>query len=254
MRRVPVQSGAVVEPTFRSRHISTFVARLSSGFSQSEAQGEKLFRARMRHGRAVASPIHGNERNLHDWMDAQGRESRGDGGSADRRCRCVSCPRRFRKRNGNGNGNGNGSPTTVPGSPGDDCSHGNSGKDCRPDPNQNGKDCEDHGNAKGNEDHCDQGETTTTVPTTTNETTTTTKRRRRTRPRRRLRKPRRAPPRRRPRAHRLRATADHPEGRDSSVPEPAVSTPAARGLSPTGRSRSTRPPRSCTTRRRSSRV
>jgi hypothetical protein len=74
--------------------------------------------------------------------------------------------------NGNGNGNGNGSPTTVPGSPGDDCSHGNSGKDCRPDPNQNGKDCEDHGNAKGNEDHCDQAETTTTVPTTTNETTT----------------------------------------------------------------------------------
>jgi hypothetical protein len=75
--------------------------------------------------------------------------------------------------NGNGNGNGNGSPTTVPGSPGDDCSHGNSGKDCRPDPNQNGKDCEDHGNARGNEDHCDQAQTTTTVPTTTNETTTT---------------------------------------------------------------------------------
>ena len=75
--------------------------------------------------------------------------------------------------NGNGNGNGNGAPTTVPGSPGDDCSHGNSDKDCRPDPNQNGKDCEDHGNAKGNEDHCDQAGTTTTVPTTTNETTTT---------------------------------------------------------------------------------
>jgi hypothetical protein len=75
--------------------------------------------------------------------------------------------------NGNGNGNGNGSPTTVPGSPGDDCSHGNSDKDCRPDPNQNGKDCEDHGNARGNEDHCDQAQTTTTVPTTTNETTTT---------------------------------------------------------------------------------
>jgi len=74
--------------------------------------------------------------------------------------------------NGNGTGNGNGSPTTVPGSPGDDCSHGNSGKDCRPDPNQNGKDCEDHGNARGNEDHCDQAQTTTTVPTTTNETTT----------------------------------------------------------------------------------
>ena len=70
-----------------------------------------------------------------------------------------------------GNGNGNGPSTTVPGSPGDDCSHGNSATDCRPDPNQNGKDCEDHGNAKGNEDHCDQADTTTTTPTT--ETTTT---------------------------------------------------------------------------------
>ena len=120
---------------------------------------------------------------------------------------------------GNGrNGNGNGSPTTVPGSPGDDCSHGNSGKDCRPDPNQNGKDCEDHGNAKGNEDHCDQAETTTTVPTTTNETTTTKTRRKRTTTNQttteRLRKPRQARPRRRPRAHRLRARADHPEGRE----------------------------------------
>ena len=57
-----------------------------------------------------------------------------------------------------GNGNGNGPSTTVPGSPGDDCSHGNSGKDCRPDPNENGKDC-------------DQADTTTTTPTT--ETTTT---------------------------------------------------------------------------------
>ena len=70
-------------------------------------------------------------------------------------------------------GNGNGPPTTVPGSPGDDCSHGNSGSDCRPDPNQNGKDCEDHGNAKGNEDHCDQSGTTTTDTTSTTETTTT---------------------------------------------------------------------------------
>ena len=77
-------------------------------------------------------------------------------------------------------GNGNGPPTTVPGSPGDDCSHGNSGKDCRPDPNENGKDCEDHGNARGNEDHCDSGGTTTsttvttTTPTTTDTTPTTT--------------------------------------------------------------------------------
>ena len=70
-------------------------------------------------------------------------------------------------------GNGNGPPTTVPGSPGDDCSHGNSGQDCRPDPNQNGKDCEDHGNARGNEDHCDQTGTTTTDTTSTTETTTT---------------------------------------------------------------------------------
>ena len=76
-------------------------------------------------------------------------------------------------------GNGNGPPSTVPGSPGDDCSHGNSGKDCRPDPSENGKDCEDHGNARGNEDHCTQVATTTTTTTTpdtttTNETTTTT--------------------------------------------------------------------------------
>ena len=71
-------------------------------------------------------------------------------------------------------GSGNGPPTTVPGSPGDDCSHGDSGSDCRPDPNQNGKDCEDHGNARGNEDHCDQTGTTTTDTTSTTETTTTT--------------------------------------------------------------------------------
>jgi hypothetical protein len=79
---------------------------------------------------------------------------------------------------GNGNGNGNGATTTVPGSPGDDCSHGNNGKDCRPDPNENGKDCDDHGNASGNEDHCAPVETTTTTtttdPTTTTESTPTT--------------------------------------------------------------------------------
>jgi len=70
-------------------------------------------------------------------------------------------------------GNGNGPPPTVPGSPGNDCSHGNSGQYCGPDPNQNGKDCEDHGNARGNEDHCDQTGTTTTDTTSTTETTTT---------------------------------------------------------------------------------
>jgi hypothetical protein len=67
-----------------------------------------------------------------------------------------------------------GPPSTVPGSPGDDCSHGNSDKDCRPDPSENGQDCDDHGNARGNEDHCEQAPTTTTDTTTTNTTTTTT--------------------------------------------------------------------------------
>jgi hypothetical protein len=71
-------------------------------------------------------------------------------------------------------GNGNGPPSTVPGSPGDDCSHGNADKDCRPDPNENGKDCEDHGNARGNEDHCGPATTTNTTPTTTTTTSTTT--------------------------------------------------------------------------------
>ena len=70
--------------------------------------------------------------------------------------------------------NGNGPQTTVPGSPGDDCSHGNNGKDCRPDPNQNGQDCDDHGNARGNEDHCQASTPSTTTPTTTTTTQTTT--------------------------------------------------------------------------------
>jgi hypothetical protein len=76
----------------------------------------------------------------------------------------------------NGNGNGNDpQATTTPGSPGDDCSHGSNTVPCRPDPNQNGKDCEDHGNAKGNEDHCNQTTTTESTPetTTTVETITT---------------------------------------------------------------------------------
>lgn len=71
-----------------------------------------------------------------------------------------------------GTPNAGGPPPTVPGSPGDDCSHGNSGKDCRPDPSTNGKDCQDHGNASGNEDHCDQASTTTT--TTPDSSTTST--------------------------------------------------------------------------------
>jgi hypothetical protein len=72
-------------------------------------------------------------------------------------------------------GNGNGPPTTVPGSPGDDCSHGNSNQDCRPDPQPgHGQECDDHGNASGNEDHCDQTATTTTTTTTETTTTTTT--------------------------------------------------------------------------------
>jgi hypothetical protein len=61
------------------------------------------------------------------------------------------------------------------------CSHGNTGKDCKPDPSSNGKDCDLHGNNGGvNEDHCLATTTTTdvvvTTPevTTTNETTTTT--------------------------------------------------------------------------------
>jgi len=71
-------------------------------------------------------------------------------------------------------GNGNGPPSTVPGSPGDDCSHGNSGKDCRSDPNEHGKDCEDHGVARGNEDHCDSVDTPATTTSATSSTTTTT--------------------------------------------------------------------------------
>lgn len=68
-----------------------------------------------------------------------------------------------------------GSPSTVPGSPGDDCSHGNSNKPCKPDPQpSHGQDCLDHGVARGNEDHCSPapGTTTTTTSTTTTEQTT----------------------------------------------------------------------------------
>lgn len=70
-------------------------------------------------------------------------------------------------------------PTTTPGnsgnnpgSPGDNCSHGNSGAPCKPDPQPgHGKECDDHGNASGNEDHC-LGTTTGTTPCVTNCTTT----------------------------------------------------------------------------------
>lgn len=65
---------------------------------------------------------------------------------------------------------GGGPPGGSP--PGQDpCSHGATGKACRPDPGPgHGKDCEHHGNKGGvNEDHCAG---TTTTPTTTVGTTT----------------------------------------------------------------------------------
>jgi large repetitive protein len=53
-------------------------------------------------------------------------------------------------------GNGN------PGSPGGTCSHGASDKPCKDDPQpEHGQDCDDHGVAHGNEDHCAPGGTTT---------------------------------------------------------------------------------------------
>ncbi len=59
----------------------------------------------------------------------------------------------------------------------DPCSHGATGKPCRPDPQPDrGKDCDHHGKQGGvNEDHCKPPTTTvptTTVPTTTVPTTT----------------------------------------------------------------------------------
>jgi hypothetical protein len=71
-------------------------------------------------------------------------------------------------------GNGHGPPATVPGSPSDDCSHGNSDKPCKPDPQpEHGKDCDDHGVARGNEDHCGPTTPTETTPTETTPTDTT---------------------------------------------------------------------------------
>ncbi|HEX5468410.1 MAG TPA: hypothetical protein VFW80_05125 [Gaiellaceae bacterium] len=49
-----------------------------------------------------------------------------------------------------------------PGSPGGTCSHGASDKPCKDDPQPaHGQDCDDHGVAHGNEDHCAPGDTTT---------------------------------------------------------------------------------------------
>jgi hypothetical protein len=79
-------------------------------------------------------------------------------------------------------------PTAPPGQ--GECSHGNTGKPCKPDPQPDqGKDCETHGNdgvGGVNEDHClgtspttstdaTTTDQTTTDQTTTNETTTTNK-------------------------------------------------------------------------------
>jgi hypothetical protein len=67
-------------------------------------------------------------------------------------------------------------PPSNPGSPADNCSHGNSDQACKDDPQpDHGKDCEDHGNARGNEDHCvDTTDHTDTTDTTHTDTTDTT--------------------------------------------------------------------------------
>ncbi len=71
-------------------------------------------------------------------------------------------------------GNGSGPPPTVPGSPGGVCSQGSSDKPCSPDPQpSHGQDCEDHGAAKGNENHC-AGGTTQQTQSTQQQTQTTT--------------------------------------------------------------------------------
>lgn len=55
----------------------------------------------------------------------------------------------------------------------DPCSHGATGKECKPDPSTNGKDCDKHGKQGGvNEDHC-KAATSTTTPTTTSTPSTT---------------------------------------------------------------------------------
>jgi hypothetical protein len=71
--------------------------------------------------------------------------------------------------------NGQGPPNDPPGQ--GECQHGNSGKECKPDPQpDHGKDCEEHGPKEGgvNEDHCLGAETTGTTTETTGTTTETT--------------------------------------------------------------------------------
>jgi hypothetical protein len=78
-------------------------------------------------------------------------------------------------------GNGNGPPSSPPGQ--GECQHGNSGQECKPDPQpEHGKECESHGNQGGvDEDHClgttdstTTSESTTTSQTTSSSTSTTT--------------------------------------------------------------------------------
>ena len=53
-------------------------------------------------------------------------------------------------------------PPSPPGQ--GECEHGNSQQQCKDDPSDHGKDCEQHGNQGGvNEDHC-TADSTTTVP------------------------------------------------------------------------------------------
>lgn len=57
----------------------------------------------------------------------------------------------------------------------DGCDHGATGKECRPDPSPNGKDCQAHGNHGGiNEDHCEEESSPTTTTTSGPPATTTT--------------------------------------------------------------------------------
>lgn len=55
------------------------------------------------------------------------------------------------------------------------CSHGETGTQCKDDPSDNGKDCDEHGNNGGvNEDHCQETDTTPTETTPTETTPTDT--------------------------------------------------------------------------------
>lgn len=70
--------------------------------------------------------------------------------------------------------NGGGPPGGEPPGQGE-CEHGNSGQECKPDPQpDHGKDCDEHGNKGGvNEDHCLPTTPTETTPTQTTPTDTT---------------------------------------------------------------------------------